>query len=245
MKIIDAHIHIGKWSDIFLNLQSTVDEAVAELKKSGIDEAICMPTDRTSNAELLSEIKIRSDYKFYFNAWINPKDKSLDGFLEKNILDIYFFKIHPSIDKLKITDPSFEKYLYLASEKKIPVIVHCGRWKEMAGYEICLEAANKFPELRLILAHLGGDQPSICTQCANDVKSGGYKNVYLGTESVREFYFVNEVVNMLGAEKILFGSDYNLGLPASYLPIIDRLKVSNEEKELIYSGNAMKLLQKL
>ncbi|MBS1491896.1 MAG: amidohydrolase family protein [Bacteroidetes bacterium] len=245
MKIIDAHIHIGKWSEIFLNLESTVDEAVAELKKSGIDEAICMPTDRTSNTELLSEIKSRTDYKFYFNAWINPKDAELDEFLEKNISDVHFFKIHPSIDKLKITDPSFEKYLYLASEKKIPIVVHCGRWKEMAGYEICLEAAKKFPDLRLILAHLGGDQPSICTQCAKDVKAGGYENVYLGTESVREFYFVNEVVKTLGAERVLFGSDYNLGLPASYLPIIDRLKVSNEEKELIYSGNAMKLLQKL
>jgi len=245
MKIIDAHIHIGKWSEIFLNLESTVDEAVTELKKSGIDEAICMPTDRTSNEELFSEIKKRADYKFYYNAWINPKDENLDEFLEKNISDVHFFKIHPSIDKLKITDSSFEKYLYLAAEKKIPVVVHCGRWKEMAGYEICLETARKFPDIRLILAHLGGDQPSICTQCAKDVKEGDYKNVYLGTESVREYCFVNEVVKTLGPEKVLFGSDYNLGLPASYLPIIDRLKISNEEKELIYSGNAMRLLQKL
>lgn len=245
MKIIDAHIHVGKWSEIFLNLESTVDDAVIELKKSGIDEAICMPTDRTSNAELLSEIKLRKDFKFYFNAWINPLDESLDKFLAENISDIHFFKIHPSIDKRKISDEAFVKYLQLASEKKIPVVVHCGRWKEMAGYEICLETAQKFPDLRLILAHLGGDQPSICTQCAIDVKDGGYNNVYLGTESVREYHFVNEVVKTLGAEKVLFGSDYNLGLPASYLPIIDRLKISNEEKELIYSGNAMKLLQKL
>ncbi len=245
MKIIDAHVHIGKWSEIFLNLESTVDDAVAELKKSGIDEAICMPTDRTSNHDLFSQIKNRTDYKFYYNAWINPEDTQLDKFLDENLFDIYFFKVHPSIDKKKLTDKSFEKYLHIASENKIPVVVHCGRWKEMAGYEIPLEAAKKFPELRLILAHLGGDQPVICTQCAKDVKEGGYKNVYLGTESVREYAFVNEVVKTLGAEKVIFGSDYNLGLPASYLPIIDRLKISNDEKELIYSGNAMKLLQKL
>lgn len=245
MKIIDAHIHIGKWSEIFLNLESTVDEAVTELKKSGVYEAICMPTDRTSNQELFDEIKSRTDYKFYFNAWINPLDKKLDSFLEKNLSEISFFKIHPSIDKRKITDESFQKYLKLASDNKIPVVVHCGRWKEMAGYEHCLEAARKLPDLRIILAHLGGDQPAICTQCAKDVVFGNFKNVYLGTESVREYYFVNEVVKTTGAEKVLFGSDYNLGLPSSYLPVIDRLKVSNEEKELIYSGNAMKLLQKL
>ncbi len=245
MKIIDAHIHIGRWSEIFLNLESTIDEAVSELKKSGIDEAICMPTDRTSNAVLFTQVINRDDFKFHFNAWINPLDEKLDVFLEENISNIPFFKIHPSIDKRKISDVLFKKYLQLASDKKIPIVVHCGRWKEMAGYEICLGVAREYPELRLILAHLGGDQPSICTQCAKDVRDGGYKNIYLGTESVREYYFVNEVVKTLGAEKILFGSDYNLGLPASYLPIIDRLKISNEEKELIYSGNAMKLLQKL
>ncbi|MBS1514041.1 MAG: amidohydrolase family protein [Bacteroidetes bacterium] len=245
MKIIDAHIHIGKWSEIFLNLSTTVDEAVNEMKKSGIDEAVCMPTDRTSNGELFAEVKNRKDFKFYFNAWINPLDESLGEFLEKNLKEISFFKIHPSIDKRKITDGEFEKYLEIASDNKIPVVVHCGRWKEMAGYEICLEAAKKFPALRLILAHLGGDQPAICTQCAKDVRDGGFENVYLGTESVREFYFVNEVVKTLGAEKIIFGSDYNLGLPASYLPIIDRLQVSNEEKELIYSGNALRLINKL
>lgn len=245
MKIIDAHIHIGKWSEIFLNLESTVDDAVAELKKSGIDEAICMPTDRTSNQELFDEIRARKDYKFYFNAWINPLDTALDTFLQNNLSEIYFFKIHPSIDKRKITDTAFEKYLQIASDNKIPVVVHCGRWKEMAGYEHCLDAARKFPDLRIILAHLGGDQPATCTQCAKDVADGNYKNVYLGTESVREFYFVNEVVKTAGAEKVLFGSDYNLGLPSSYLPIIDRLKISGEEKELIYSGNALRLLQKL
>ncbi len=243
MKIIDAHIHIGQWSEMFRSYSSTIEEAVEELKRSGVDEAVAMPTDKTSNRELFEGLR-KSDYKFYYNAWIDPADTDLDNFLQENINGISCFKIHPSIQRKKITDESYQKYLDLASQKNIPVVVHCGRWKEMAGYELCLQSAKKFPDLKLILAHLGGDQPNIFMECAEEVISPEYKNVYLGTESIREFYFVNELVKKVSPQKVIFGSDYNLGLPATYIPIIDRLKISEAEKELIFSGNILRLINK-
>ena len=33
--IIDAHIHIGKWSDIFFNYESTVAQAIDVMKRFG------------------------------------------------------------------------------------------------------------------------------------------------------------------------------------------------------------------
>lgn len=241
--IIDSHIHIGKWSELFFSYNSTIEEAVAEMKRSGVDAAVAMPTDKTSNDELFEGLK-NSDYKFYFNAWIDPADKKLDSFLEKNLKEISCFKIHPSIQRMKITDEKYQKYLDLASQNNIPVVVHCGRWKEMAGYDLCLQSAKKFPDLKLILAHLGGDQPGIFLECAEAILSPEYKNVYLGTESVREFYFVNELVKKVSPQRVIFGSDYNLGLPATYIPIIDRLKISEAEKEMIFSGNILKLINK-
>ncbi|CAN5622882.1 amidohydrolase family protein [soil metagenome] len=243
MKIIDAHIHIGQWSEIFLSYGSTIDEAVKEMKLSGVDAALAMPTDRTSNSELFEGLQ-KTDFEFYYNAWIDPADPGLDNFLKKNISEISAFKIHPSIQRMKITDEKYKKYLDLASSKNIPVVVHCGRWKEMAGYELCLEAAREFPKLKLILAHLGGDQPGIFMECADAILSSEYKNVFLGTESVREFYFVNELVKKVTPQRVIFGSDYNLGLPATYIPIIDRLKISENEKEMIFSGNILRLINK-
>ncbi|MEO8446123.1 MAG: amidohydrolase family protein, partial [bacterium] len=206
MKIIDAHIHIGKWSKLFFEYGSTVEQAIDVLKSSGVDSAVCMPADNTSNFDLYNETIDNPDYKFYFNAWIDPADKELDHFLEKNIGRISLFKIHPSIQRKRITDPSYEKYLELASEKRKPVVVHCGRWQDIASYKFPLELVDKFPELKLILAHLGGDQPSLYLECAEEIKNKKFANVYLGTESVREFYFVNKVVNTVGAEKVIFGS---------------------------------------
>ncbi|MBK7158405.1 MAG: amidohydrolase family protein [Ignavibacteria bacterium] len=243
MKIIDSHIHIGKWSGIFYNYESSVTEAIDVMKRSGVDAAVCMPTDITGNDELFKQTIDNNDFRFYYNAWINPDDVSLDEFLEKNLGRVSLFKIHPSIQRKKITDASYDKYIQIASENKIPVVVHCGRWQEIASFKFPLELTEKYPDLILILAHLGGDQPSIYLECAETIRDKKYKNVYLGTESVREFYFVNKVVNTVGAEKVIFGSDYNLGLPLTYIPIVDSLRIPASDKELIFSGNIMRLIE--
>lgn len=243
MKIIDSHIHIGKWSGIFYDYESSVAEAIDVMKRSGVDAAVCMPTDITGNEELFKQTVDNAEFKFYFNAWINPDDVLLDSFLEKNLDKVSLFKVHPSIQRKKITDASYDKYIRMASENKIPVVVHCGRWQEIASYKFPLELSEKYPDLVLILAHLGGDQPSIYLECAETVRDKKYRNVYLGTESVREFYFVNKVVNTVGAEKVIFGSDYNLGLPLTYIPIVESLKIPASDKELIFSGNILRLIE--
>jgi predicted TIM-barrel fold metal-dependent hydrolase len=242
MKIIDAHIHIGKWSDVFFRYESTVEQAIKVMKSSGVEGAVCMPADATSNDELFRQTYNNPEFQFFYKAWINPDDKDLDDFLEKNIDNIYLFKVHPSIQKKRITDKSFEKYLELAQEKEKPVVVHCGNWFDIANYRYPLELTSKFPDLIIILAHLGGDHPGLYLKCAEEIKNGNYKNVYLGTESVREFYFVNKVVHTVGAEKVIFGSDYNIGLPKMYIPVIESLNIPANEKELIFSGNISRLL---
>ncbi|MFZ4591199.1 MAG: amidohydrolase family protein [Ignavibacteria bacterium] len=242
MKIIDGHIHIGQWSDVFLNYNSTIEEAVTVMKESGVSSAIALTCDTFENEKLLKDILSVKDFVFHFAAWINPEDKTLDKFLEDNSKHIKCLKVHPSFQRKNVLDESFQKYFDYAEELKIPVIIHCGRWKEIASFDFPIALAKQRPGLNIILAHLGGDQPSLCTSCATSVKESGADNLYLGTESVREFYFVNEVVKTVGAEKVIFGSDYNLGLPKMYIPIVESLKISQEEKELIFSGNVSRLL---
>jgi predicted TIM-barrel fold metal-dependent hydrolase len=242
MKIIDAHIHIGKWSDVFFRYESTVKQAIKVMKSSGVEGAVCMPADATTNDELFQQTYNNPEFQFFYKAWINPDDKKLDDFIEKNIDNICLFKVHPSIQRKRITDKSYEKYLEIAQKEKKPVVVHSGKWYKIANYKYPLELTSKYPDLIIILAHLGGDIPDLYLECAEIIKNGKYKNVYLGTESVREFYFVNKVVNTVGADKVIFGSDYNLGLPNMYIPLIESLNIPSNDKELIFSGNILRLL---
>jgi predicted TIM-barrel fold metal-dependent hydrolase len=242
MKIIDGHVHIGRWSEVFLNYESSVEQASKVMKESGVSSAVALPCDTFENEKLLNDILIQKEFTFHFACWINPEDKNLDTFIDKNSSNIKCFKIHPSFQRKNVLDTSYQKYFDIAVDMKIPVIIHCGRWKEVASYDFPIELAKQRPDLNVILAHLGGDQPSLCTGCANTVKASCAENIYLGTESVREFYFVNQVVKTVGADKVIFGSDYNLGLPKMYIPIVESLDVSYEEKELIFSGNISRLL---
>ena len=240
--IIDGHIHIGRWSSVFFNYESTVGQAIDVMKRSGVEAAVCMPADAEPNIKLLNESVNNKSFRFYFTPWINPDDTTLDTFLDNNLSKIHFFKFHPSIHGRRITDITFSKYLKLAEENGIPVIIHCGRWQEIASYKYPLELTTIYPDLNIILAHLGGDQPALYMDCASQIKEKKYKNVFLGTESVREFYFVNKAVNTAGTDKVIFGSDYNLGLPGMYIPIIESLSVTQSDKELIYSGNILRLI---
>jgi len=55
---------------------------------------------------------------------------------------------------------------------------------------------------------------------------------------------VNEtIVQTLGASRLLYGCDYPYGWPADNLRRVQRLQISNEEKELMLGGNVKRLLQ--
>jgi predicted TIM-barrel fold metal-dependent hydrolase len=241
MEIIDAHVHIGRWGEEFYYAENDIEDTVNVMKKFGICEAVCMPARLTSNENLMLDIK-KNKFKFHFACWINPFDKELDTFIENNFNDIAVFKFHPSFQRLSVTDDAYKKYFEIAEEAKKPVIIHCGRWKEVAGYNFGFEIARRYPKLNVILAHLGGDSAELCIPCAKAAGESKMKNIFLGTESVREIHYVRKVVEYAGYERIIFGSDYNLCLPGVFIPNIEYLNIPDIQKEMIFSGTIKSLL---
>ena len=51
-------------------------------------------------------------------------------------------------------------------------------------------------------------------------------NVHLGIEGVREYWAVQRAVDELGADRVIFGSDFPLGHPRMYLGLVDALRLS-------------------
>jgi predicted TIM-barrel fold metal-dependent hydrolase len=68
-------------------------------------------------------------------------------------------------------------------------------------------------------------------------------NAYLGTESIREYYSLRIALDRLGAERLLFGSDFPLGWPAAYLAVLDGANASEEERRLVLGGNFLRLIR--
>jgi len=101
---------------------------------------------------------------------------------------------------------------------------------------------TRFPDLTLVCAHWGGGLPFYALM--PEVKKA-LDNVYFDTAASPFLYrpeIYNHVIQLIGAEKILFGSDYPLLAPSRLINEIRSLDLPEETVSLILSGNAQRLL---
>ena len=101
---------------------------------------------------------------------------------------------------------------------------------------------TNFPDLPIVCAHWGGGLPFYALM--PEVKEA-LKNVYFDTAASPFLYspqIYNQVSQLVGADRILFGSDYPLLPPSRLLREIDSTDLPGEAKSLILSGNARRLL---
>jgi predicted TIM-barrel fold metal-dependent hydrolase len=101
---------------------------------------------------------------------------------------------------------------------------------------------TRFPELTIVCAHWGGGLPFYALM--PEVKKA-MANVSFDTAASPFLYtpeVYNQVIPLVGAERILFGSDYPLLAPSRLLKEIKALDLPKEINNLILSGNARRLL---
>jgi predicted TIM-barrel fold metal-dependent hydrolase len=101
---------------------------------------------------------------------------------------------------------------------------------------------TSFPDLTIVCAHWGGGMPFYALM--PEVKQA-ISNVYFDTAASPFLYtpqVYNQVIQLVGAGKILFGSDYPLLAQRRLLEEIKAVDLPEETKNLMLSGNALRLL---
>jgi len=99
-----------------------------------------------------------------------------------------------------------------------------------------------FPDLTVVCAHWGGGLPFYALM--PEVKQA-MRNVFFDTAASPYLYspqVYNQVISLVGSDRILFGSDYPVMTPGRLLKEINSLDLPEETKNLILSGNAQRLL---
>jgi predicted TIM-barrel fold metal-dependent hydrolase len=240
---IDGHIHAGYWSpQYFMGRGASFQELEACLDECGIDGAVLTSTDLRENDTVLDLIRGSEGRKYWFFPWVNPAVGEDLAYIRANRDSIQGMKFHPSCDRVKMTDERVKPFLEFASQEGLPVMIHCGRWQEMSSYRLALEVAARYTDTDFLLSHMGGDTPELEMGTIDGILKRGLKNVYLGIEGVREYWAVQRAVTELGADRVIFGSDFPLGHPMMYLGLVDALRVSDPERALILGGNVLRLL---
>lgn len=181
--------------------------------------------------------------------------KHLDRYIELGAKGI---KLHPMAQGFDVRDDRFDELYSKCSEYNFAVLIHCGRvsnarLNEYSDFECLLPIIEKYPQLPIVLAHMADGNVERVLEVSKK-----YNNVYFDTSIVitgyPEIMSVNEpswlddaqvvsIIKEIGANKVIFGSDFPWGSPIHDLKRVMNLKLTDQQKRLIFSENARRIFK--
>lgn len=151
-------------------------------------------------------------------------------------------KIHPEEHCYPITEYGHAIFEFAAARKAV-VLTHTSERNSLASDFVPF--ANAFPEVKLILAHIGCGWDGDMTHQVRAIQQSNYGNMYADTSSAQSVTpgLIEWAVREIGAERVLFGTDtplYHAGMQRSR---IDQADLSLHEKRLVLRKNAINVFE--
>jgi predicted TIM-barrel fold metal-dependent hydrolase len=145
---------------------------------------------------------------------------------------------------------SLAPIMAICREKDLPVMIHTN---EPVGHMYPGKSENtlaqiydiikRFPDNKIVLAHWGGGV-FFYALLKKEVKKA-LKNVWLDTAASPFLYdpdIYRHAMDIIGVEKILFGTDFPLIRPSRYFKDFEAAGLTQEEKNAIRGNNARELI---
>jgi predicted TIM-barrel fold metal-dependent hydrolase len=152
-------------------------------------------------------------------------------------------KIHPEEHQYRISEHG-QTIFRFAAELRAVVLTHSGEANSRPPDFVPF--ADEFPEMTLILAHLGfngvdGKAPDWQVRAIQDARHG---NIYTDTSSAQSILpgLIEWAVSEAGPDRILFGTDTPLYSAPTQRARIDCAEISDAQKRMILRENALRLL---
>ena len=150
-------------------------------------------------------------------------------------------KWHPEEHRYPITEHGRILFEHAAKHCAL-VLTHSG--EAYSKPEDFIPFANDFPDVKLILAHIGCTDDEYPAHQVRGIQMSKHDNVYADTSSARSMIsgIIEYAVKEVGPERILFGTDTPLYHAPCQRARIDEAEISDEAKRLILRANAAALL---
>lgn len=217
MKLIDAHMHIGKHSfcdvadsDFSYDLCSTYDEIIELMDASKVDKAIILPIPH-------KDFNIEKTNDYIFEAYQRYPDRlipfcRIDEHLEENLKKGFQgVKLHLLYENLDIKN--IKKELQLIEDANVPLILHAKFTNKVMQIEQIFKYA---PNINIILAHMGRGHLYTGEQTVdNALALRRYPNLYMDLSTVGDLQSIINVCEIIGYDRVIYASDYPFG--KSYL----------------------------
>ena len=149
-------------------------------------------------------------------------------------------KLHPEEHGYLIGDHARPLFEFAARHSAI-VLTHSSEQHSLAVDFV--PWANEFPEVRLILAHIGCGWDGDLTHQVRAIQQSRHGNVFADTSSARSITpgLIEWAVREIGVDRVLFGTDTPLYHTAMQRARIDHADLSDNAKGRILRDNALRL----
>ena len=245
--VLDAHAHVGPWYNFFTPDPSP-ETMLQVMDRCGVRMAVLSPTlaigpdAATGNAQMLALIR-RFPSRFAGYAVFNPhhsksRDDIVAALQQPGVVGI---KIHPDVHACAVGDPRYAPAWELAERLDVPVLTHT-----FAGSSFCDPSdfdavASAWPDASIILGHAGvtgsGHLRSIAV-------AQQHPKLYLEIcGSYITGQWIKRMVTELGAERVLYGSDFPFIELRYALGRVIFAGLAEHELRLVLGGNAQRLLR--
>jgi len=196
--ISDSHVHLGISEAVGREL--TIEDVLWHKEHNKVLNMLVMDPDNTNMLKLLD----RKIWGIKGLQWITENTTLDDLIHHENVIGCKFHgaygtKPRPSLVILEELD-KFGAIL----------LMHTGRYKDgdyssNSSYLHALEIGIRYPDIILIMAHMGGTDTTISKRAIDD--SQEYKNIYFDTSGITTPYIIEYACDTIGPKRILFGSD--------------------------------------
>ena len=199
----------------------TAEALVQMMDELGIDRAVAFAPlpeyakDSNEANQWLWE-QVRANDRLEGFMTLNPTDARslplMSEFAEKGLRGI---KTHPPVYRARIDDEAAYPFYELAAELGLPLLFHTGvhGWLLEEYAPILIDrVAQRFPDLKLIVEHMGGWE--FFGQALAVVRNND--NCYAGITSTLDpdwaWYIppdlLQHMISLIGSERVIFGTDY-------------------------------------
>lgn len=250
--IIDAHIHTGMFGYFFVpgpcydpkSILSLMDYLNIELSIS--TDLLWLNSYFEQGLKTSVDNYNLSKERICFLGVFDPREPEKSIKILKEALKYPGFlgiKIHPSFHNVIASDISYDAVWKFADENNLPILTHSWSTSEYNPVQILALPERfrvyiqKYPNLKLILAHAGGRGDGR-EQAINLVNE--FSNVYIDISGDIYCYdFIQSLVNSVSADRIIFGSDFAMIDPRCNLGRIIMSDIPENIKLKILRDNAI------
>ena len=253
IKIIDGHFHTGFMPEQFVPDKS-LETTLALMDKLDIERAISansyMFLDGQFERALAQDAVAfeKSNHRIYSYFGFHPKytERSLAVIqAHKDDPQCVAIKVHPNGARIFADDEAYRPVWETAKQLNLPIMSHT--WdtstynpgQKYAFTGLFEKYLREYPEVTFIFGHSGGRYNGIKTAIELGKK---YPNAHFDIGGdIWPLGFLEELTEQIGADRILYGSDYQMIEQRPMLGVVYGSSLSNLEKEKILHHTAARI----